>query len=297
MAARYPYTVSVLRGLNQGAEASTGEGRGSVGSAEDADIRLDGCADSAFVYRLTGDRIALKAVSGEIRIDDERSCAIDQIIERPLPARIATDDGTVVLFYRTGGAATPRRRLPLTLFATVATIAAVFVFLWPQIQVQAPTPADASTQSANVVAEIIPVVAPVDDICTDCVAEARTYLEERLDAAGFTQLSVVQKDGSLRLTGIAAPDGREALQALKEIYDQKWDGLVPLHASPDFREAEAPISVGMIWTGASPEVVTRDGKRLRTGDPAGEGWTVMAILETGVELSRGSELLFISTEN
>lgn len=295
MDATGPYTITVLSGVNAGAEVRRAAGRGVIGRGDNADVQLDSGADQAINFMFRGDKIYVRPMDGDARAEPGGRCSSSKVTKLDLPVQVELNDGTRFHMARIANGGVRTRKLTFGMVSAGAA-AAVAVMLWPTTEIVIPL-----QQAAAVpVVQVPEMAAPSPEkmakaTCETCMDDAKAFLDTKVAEAGLHSLTIKQNGSMLRLAGAIAPDSLEQLRMMLRSYDSAWGQRVRLLTDYEIKEVNVPLVIANIWLGDVREVTTDSGEIYRIGDIVGDGWKIMEIESGMVDLERDDTRLRLTT--
>jgi hypothetical protein len=297
-ATRKPYLLTVLTGLNAGAQEQLSRGRFTIAGSGSADFLLDG---------LEGPSLQLAIVKGRMRVlsdrDDLRVIGLGRVVpgmaiitDLPATLQIGPDIQLHVCQQATAKKRPSIVRRVLTTVGCLAVLgAAGLTIAGPQNAVfgeavanilapAEPAPSEVARHTETAPQE--PTVAPAPALTLD---DALAMLKERVAKDGMSNLVIEASDGAIRVTGSIRKLKASAWGATRIAYERQFGQIAPLLADISETTEGAPVAISAIWLGAVPEFSTPEGDILRVGDLTATGWTIIAITPTFVALERDSD--------
>lgn len=313
-----PFRLTVISGPNAGASALLPAGASSIGGGSTDNVVLDGIAPGALRVVLDNQRLRMQAATPGLALTGtgaDRPLAPGQAHIDALPATLRLGPDTVVTLSRakpqTGSQIALRHGVVMAGLALAAGLA-VGLQLPPgsasltgfQALAARPdiAPLNAASHNAAAPAAVtspaktgLPPAATVGlhstsprlTACTGaCRQAAADSLRQRLEQAGLDGLTITPGDGVLRVSG-DLPAAKGALwHDLRHRFETDFGTSLPLIV--DITQGpDAPVlTVASVWLGPQPELRTKTGQTLRTGDRTGDGWTITRIAPGRIALQR-----------
>lgn len=277
-------TLTVLSGVNSGAEERIGHRYLSLGGGEEDDLVLDDLPPAAARLRYVGGSVEVEATSVDIT-DAETRVGVGKTERFPLPVRLMLGDAVSLYLIETPG---PHRtgsdHSGRWVWAGLAAGVALAVVLLA-LQLPGGSGGEEPIAAISDVAATEAVEEPSTG-CSNCTAEAAAALRAALAETPLTGLKVVEDQGALRVTG-SIPDYMDSLwMRVRVTYDSQWASDVPIIADVASSPAELPIVVSAVWLGEVPEIVAANNARYKIGDATAQGWIVDSIDADAIVLTR-----------
>ena len=293
-----------MTGPNAGGQTTLASGAFTIGSDPSCDVVLDDVAERVACVALSGSRAGVEpaitglSILGLGEIEPGRA----RRVEMPATIRLP---GEVSLHLCRAVPERKRRASPIPLAIMAVAVGGFALVASAHIRVgtsqataavapQAAAQAEEEARAIRAAAEIASVEASeVEGPCTDCAREGAAALLEMVAAKGMAGLEVAAEGDVVRVSGRRDPRQDDGWREISRAYDAEWGGRAPMLIDVSETSGIPPITVASVWLGDAPEVVTRDGDRLRVGDVTDGGWTVSEIAAGQVALSQGDAHILI----
>lgn len=192
-----------------------------------------------------------------------------------LPATLMIGDATVTLDSTGGGS----RRATLTAWTAVAGAAALALFLI------LPLAWFAMADLPSLTASVPSAARPLSEAKLN---DARQRIEVRLAKADLSQVAVLVRPTGLTVKGALGPEAYQRWRSLRADLRTSEPGFAVISDQVTLKSEErAPTHLVGAVSLEPAYVVTADGRKVKTGEPLGEGWVVRAITSGEVVLERG----------
>ena len=278
--------LTVTQGLHQGGRIRLDGTVYTVGSTAEADFILNdpGIAPRHLVLRLEGDRVAVEALGGDVRVDDGRGrstlvpAGSGYRAELPLGLTLGEARLSVQPARPVPVQAAPQRlgRVQWLIALGLMGLCAVAFAM-----------RDESPRSRVATAAAAMPATPV----APSPATALAWLQAEAHNAGLTSVAFSQAGGQLVASGHTDPSQQARWDALRQGFDARYGRHVMLKSTVLSRAevARPRVHFQAVWFGAQPYVINEGGKRLYPGASVGDGWSLDRIEEDQVVLARGDE--------
>lgn len=324
MPAVQPYLLTVLAGPNAGAQAPLGGAQVSVGG-EGCDVVLDGWTGAPMTLAMRGERVRVRPgdapltlgahASGEpiepgatrvaalpitVGAVDEAGRPLQLHLCRATPARRGAGLRRAIL-----GSAVAATVIGAVVAATDAGLLSMEALAGPaaarveaerggqvlpeRVALAEPSPVEAQATPAEADAAPIAVAA----VEVDTPERAAEALAAAAAEAGLVGLEIEARGEVVRVGGRRAPEQAADWSRVRQAFDGRWSGRVPLIVDVEEVATAAPIAVASAWLGDAPEVTTRDGAVFGLGDEVPGGWRIEEIRAGAVALARGRQNVVI----
>lgn len=306
------FVLSVLTGPNAGASVSLGAGRYTLGGDDDNDVVLAGLDDRVIGLSMKGKFAVANPLVDGVEWSAQMSEGFQPLttmgaphqIRLPIRLRLAPDVLVQVSGDQAEAPAGPRVFIGIGLAALIAGS-----WLGATLFSQTPSPALArAPEPVMTAAELAPDAPAVEDqvqtaatairssprldCIGDCIEAAEQELQQRLETAGLTNLTLVHENGVLRLGGTLLPEQFNTWRQIRTNFEAEFGQSLPIVTA--INSESAPIlSVSSVWLGENAEVRTKTGNVYRIGDKTRDGWTVQTIERGRVEFERDGQLVTV----
>ena len=295
-----PFLLTVMTGPNAGGQTALASGAFTIGSDPGSDVVLDDVAERVACVAVSGTKAGVEPAVPGLSILGEGELQPGRSRRAELPATIRLP-GDVTLHLCRAVPEPRRRAAPIPLAILAVAVGGFALVASAQIRVgtstagaavPTPTPAAAvATAPQETLAATEPMAAP--GACENCADEAAEALLAMVAEQGLAGLHVEADGDVVRVTGQRDPRQAEGWSRISRAYDTEWGHRVPMLLDVSETAGAPPIAVASAWLGDDPEVLTRDGARLRVGDLTEGGWTVAEILPGQIALTQGDARILI----
>lgn len=293
--------LSITHGLHRGVSLALENPVYTVGSAGDVDLLLSdpGIAARHLALRFAAGQVAVEALGGDVivvaRHDQEIRIPVGSGHRARLPLTVRVGAAVLTLSPPPAGARGAAPAAPIWrnkaqwVIALLLMCLCVGAFAYrgqPQLsQPSQPSPG-LSTPDGNRAAHGLN-----DDRSRASAAQAKVWLEQQLDTASLTHITVNETGDQLSVEGRYDPADKSRWTSVQQAFDARFGQQVVLHSSVSPRTdiAKPRVRFQAVWLGEHPYVVSDSGKRLYPGAVLADDWTLERIEKNQVILARGAE--------
>lgn len=318
-----PYVLTVLSGPNAGACEVLEARKFTIGGSDGAEFQLDGFLGPDVTIAFAKDRFRIQTERKDVAIADgatggdlaKANLAGGDLIAR-LPAQVRLSDQVDIELRLARKPAEGYSRSSIVAITGGIGLCAIGILTAIQAgQLPVVSGANAGHPPGELEAKAAADKAAADGLAKaqagaddgaarDAAPEvgkestkyltegARAYLEQAIAEMGLA-LNVAADKGVLHVTGSVMKSQQLIWRSMREDYDRIHGNDVPLALSVKETNDKPPIAIASVWLGGRPQLTTRSGKSYRVGDKTDNGWTVSAIKEGSVELTRGRHSVVI----
>jgi hypothetical protein len=290
--------LSITHGLHRGVSLALENPVYTVGSAGDVDLLLSdpGIAARHLALRFAAGQVAVEALGGDVivvaRHSQEIRIPVGSGHRARLPLTVRVGAAVLTLSPPPAGARAADTAAPIWrnkaqwVIALVLMCLCVGAFAYRgQTQASQASPG-LSTPDGNRTAHGLN-----DDRNRASAAQAKVWLEQQLDTASLTHITVNETGDQLSVEGRYDPADKSRWTSVQQAFDARFGQHVVLHSnvSPRTEVAKPRVRFQAVWLGEHPYVVSDSGKRLYPGAVLADDWTLERIEDNQVILARGAE--------
>ena len=295
-----PFLLTVMTGPNAGGQIALANGAFTIGSDPDSDVVLDDVAGRVACVAMSGTRAGVEPAIPGVSILGEGELQPGRSRRAELPATLKLPGDVTIHLCR--AVPEPRRRAaPIPLAIMAVAVGGFALVASAQIRVgtstagaAVPPPPAAVAQVAEATAVTIePAPTQAAGPCGDCADQAAEALLAMIAEQGLAGLHVEADGDVVRVSGQRDPRQADGWSRISRAYDAEWGSRAPMLLDVSETADAPPIAVASAWLGDAPEVVTRDGARLRVGDVTDGGWQVAEIAAGHIALTQGDARILI----
>jgi hypothetical protein len=293
--------LSITHGLHRGVSLALENPVYTVGSAGDADLLLSdpGIAARHLTLRFAAGQVAVEALGGDViavaRHGQKIRIPMGSGHRARLPLTVRVGAGVLTLSPPPAGARTAAPVAPIWrnkaqwVIALLLMCLCVGAFAYrgqPQAsQASQPSPGLSTHDGSS------SMHASDDNRGRASAAQAKVWLEQQLDTASLTHITVNETGGQLSVEGRYDPADKSRWTSVQQAFDARFGQQVVLHSSVSSRTevAKPRVRFQAVWLGEHPYVVSDSGKRLYPGAVLADDWTLERIENNQVILARGAE--------
>lgn len=314
-ATQSPYLLTILTGPNAGAQQRLTSRRVMLGASDVADFILDDFEGPDVELTVSKDRIRFKTDRDGLRVIGAEPAEPGLPIYCDLPATVQLTDRIQANICCTH----PTRKTgALTRMAAAVGVLAVLgaggYVAMQSGQFDVISDANAGVNPTEEIApeelsgELVAArLARFDEAATQepaaevatqettrlTQADAEEMLLKALSDAGLSGLEAKAEGGVLRVKGLLSDARKSDWRAIRDQYDGQFGNIAPLLLEIEEDAEGPPLAIASIWLGDAPEVITRGGDILKTGDTTEGGWLISEITAGAVHLERGRQSIVI----
>lgn len=290
--------LSITQGLHRGVSLALENPVYTVGSAGDVDLLLSdpGIAARHLALRFAAGQVAVEALGGDVTVvarhGQEIRIPMGSGHRARLPLTVRVGAALLTLSPPPAGARAAAPVAPIWrnkaqwVIALVLMCLCVGAFAYrghPQASQASP---GLSTPDGNRTAHGLN-----DERNRASAAQAKVWLEQQLDTASLTHITVNETGDQLSVEGRYDPADKSRWTSVQQAFDARFGQHVVLHSnvSPRTEVAKPRVRFQAVWLGEHPYVVSDSGKRLYPGAVLADDWTLERIENNQVILARGAE--------
>ncbi|MCA1455136.1 hypothetical protein I6F35_18180 [Bradyrhizobium sp. BRP22] len=282
----------VLSGLYSGLTGKVGVGSSLIGSGLDADLVFIEQGLEEHHIRITphSNSIEIEALASEIRVEGREGLFPNERVVVPLPAVIHAGAMSIRWSIEDSKQAGPIRSWRVSIAALILVlISSIVVGTVSTMVVQTDDAVAMSADSPPAVQGVPKLALNVPDAPTTDAAAER--LQQEVDRAGLLNIKVGSGAGVVTADGTITQASLAKWQEVQQRFDRHSNGAYTLVSAVAIKEEKTPSSIAVqaVWRGREPYLVIA-GQKYFTGAPLNNGWTVHAIEEGHVLLSRNGRL-------